>query len=156
MSSKNRGQKAPPARSEKATLARSRFVSIFLVASVAISLVQCVSAGPPLLELPPNPPECESTVRQFREDPGRPVDAPPRPWILEIPSTGGLDRQSVTISMVVDETGLPIPGSVDVSGAKGASYERTFREAALKWRLVPAFHGQCRVPARFSYQVSVG
>jgi len=52
---------------------------------------------------------------------------------MEIPPRGRLGPQSVTINMVVDESGVPVPESVTVSGANSALAERTFREAARKW-----------------------
>ena len=121
----------------------------------AVALASCVS-GSSYPELPPNPPGCESVVQRHQEDPGLPVDSPPRP--MEILFPPGTDwRQepdTIIVSMVVDETGVPLPGSIEVSGARLPVTRRNITKDVPGWRFIPARLGECWVPGPFFYSLT--
>jgi len=123
----------------------------------AVALASCVS-GRPSLELPPNPPGCESVVQRHKKDPGLAVDSPPKPMGILIPPVTNLraEPERIIITFLVDETGVPVPGKVLVSGAKLPATKRALTEGLQDWRFIPARVGECWVPAPFSYQLTMG
>ena len=123
----------------------------------AVALAGCVT-GRPSLELPPNPPGCEGVVQRHQKDPGLAVDSPPSPLKLLIPPAADprVESDRIIITFLVDETGVPVPGTVLVSGARLPDTKRDLTKGLQEWRFIPARVGECWVPAAFSYQVTMG
>ena len=121
----------------------------------ALALCGCASGHPPF-ELPSNPPGCENVVQQHRDDPGLDVDSLPRPrrYVFPPPINRRVEPEKIIITFLVDETGLPVPSTVQVSGARLPATRRALTERLVDWRFIPAKAGQCWVPAPFSYEVT--
>ena len=128
-----------------------RLATLLLATGV---LASCVGSTGTPADLPPNPPGCEGLVQEYREHPGLAVDVRPEPRGYVIGPNRGYENRRVEIKLTVDEFGNPIPGTVQVSGARSASDEKSLQEETLKWRFAPARVGECRVPAVFEYTIS--
>ena len=128
--------------------------ALAVVALALVALAGCAT-GRPTFELAPNPPGCASVVQLHSQDPGLPVDSMPSPRGLLFPPVAdrGAESERIIITFLVDETGVPVPETVVVSGARLPATKRDLTEASQEWRFKPARVGECWVPAPFSYQV---
>ena len=123
-----------------------------LLATFLVATCSGPGSAPP--DLPPNPPGCEILVKEHRSKPASAVDIPARPLGVLMPPSRGYRNYRLEITLIVDEAGRPIPGTVEVSGARSVSDERELKELTLEWRFQPARVGECRVPALYAYTIS--
>lgn len=135
-----------------------RFV-LFQGLAASVALAGCVSQNPgePLLDLPPNPPGCEEVVQQHRDEPELVVDEGPRPVRMGIPAAcRDCKGDWVTVTFLVDESGVPDRSTMEVEGTKSFDAVLTIKKAAQEWRFAPARVGECRVPAPYGHEFRWG
>ena len=121
---------------------------------LAATLLQgCAAPSPARPEFPPNPPGCEGVVQQHLAKPTMEVSVPPRPSRLSIPPCRWCQSERVSVRLVVDESGIPIPGTIELGEQEGLIPARAIKEAASQWQFTPARMGECRVPALYVYWI---
>jgi len=139
--------------SQEAGMNSGRSAQRAVLALWGLMVLGCATTVPGRPEHPPNPPGCESVVRQHLDNPEMAVDVIPRPRLLQIPPAKRREPNVIMVRLVVDESGAPIPGTIELEGAEGPVPVKEIKDAVAQWQFHPARHGVCRVPASYWYQI---
>ena len=99
-----------------------------------------------------NPEGCQATVEAHGMDPGAEVDVPPQPRRVSFPPPTD-ERGEFEVSLVVDEAGKVVAGSIEVTGAERNATVNHLRESFRNWTFEPAQVGGCWVSGVFTYRV---